>query len=103
MPSGRIGTFFQTRVFHADPESRRQETETFQKISREAIGETFLEEDPTVAEWFRSLLPTSAGAGQYVQNLFPSAQWMRRYNLHWLLGDSIAGEYLLERVPHALC
>lgn len=51
----------------------------------------YLEEEPTVAEWLRELVPTRAGALHYVTSLFPSASWVRRYNARWLLGDVVAG------------
>jgi sodium-independent sulfate anion transporter 11 len=62
-------------------------------IAHDTIGETYIEEDPSVAEWFRECIPTSHGAAEYVRELFPSARWLRRYNLHWLAGDAIAGMY----------
>lgn len=63
-----------------------------EQIARETIGTIYLEEDPSVAEWFRGLVPSSHGVAEYVADVFPSAQWMRRYNLEWLTGDTIAGK-----------
>jgi sodium-independent sulfate anion transporter 11 len=54
-------------------------------------ADIYLEEEPTVAEWLRELVPTRAGALHYVTSLFPSASWIRRYNARWLLGDVVAG------------
>lgn len=62
--------------------------------AREILGpaDIYLEEEPTVAEVIKTLRPTRAGAINYLQTLFPSASWMRRYSLPWMLGDVIAGK-----------
>ncbi|KAJ5065591.1 sulfate transporter family-domain-containing protein [Bipolaris maydis] len=72
-------------------EDRSAQTETFKSIALETIGETYIEEDPSVAEWFREFVPTRRGVVEYFLQVFPSARWIRRYNLHWLAGDAIAG------------
>ncbi|RDA95007.1 hypothetical protein CP533_2108 [Ophiocordyceps camponoti-saundersi (nom. inval.)] len=65
--------------------------------------ETYTEDEPTVCEWFGQLTPTWGGARCYLVNLFPSASWIRRYNLRWLAGDLIAGITIgLVVVPQAL-
>lgn len=92
MSGSKIAKFLSTKVFHASSEDRHRQTKSLEQIARETIGETYLEEDPSVAEWFRGLVPSSRGVAEYVRELFPSARWMRRYNLHWLLGDAIAGK-----------
>ncbi|SPN99244.1 related to sulfate permease II [Cephalotrichum gorgonifer] len=51
----------------------------------------YLESEPTVAEWLRTFKPTRRGGARYIRGLFPSATWIARYNLRWLLADSIAG------------
>jgi sodium-independent sulfate anion transporter 11 len=78
-------------------EDHSARTASLKQTSGETIGETYLEEDPSVAEWFRGLVPTKHGAAEYVRELFPSARWMRRYNLQWLAGDAIAGKYHCKR------
>lgn len=63
----------------------------------------YREQEPTVAEWIRSLAPTRRGTVDYVHELFPSAQWVVRYNLRWLIGDAIAGLTIgLVVVPQAM-
>ncbi|KAJ4350761.1 hypothetical protein N0V95_004438 [Ascochyta clinopodiicola] len=52
---------------------------------------TYVEEEPTAAEWFREVLPSGAELGEYVYSLFPFVHWIGRYNLQWLIGDLIAG------------
>ncbi|RMZ70599.1 sulfate permease 2 [Pyrenophora seminiperda CCB06] len=63
----------------------------FTNIAHDTIGEAYLEEDPSVLEWFRDLVPTLQDVTGYVRELFPSARWIPRYNVHWLAGDAIAG------------
>ena len=92
MVIGKVGNYIQTEILRSDHAAREEETELYQRIAQETIGSTYVEEDPSVSEWFRDLVPTAAGTLDYFQDLFPSASWIRRYNLHWLLGDAIAGE-----------
>jgi sodium-independent sulfate anion transporter 11 len=79
------------KTFDASSEKRSNRTTSLEQIARETINQTYLEDDPSVAEWARGLVPSSAGVVEYVSELFPSARWMRRYNLHWLAGDMVAG------------
>jgi sodium-independent sulfate anion transporter 11 len=87
--SHKAGTYF-----NASAQERRNQTAFLEQIARETINQTYHEDDPSVAEWFRDLVPSSAGVAEYVSDLFPSAQWVRRYNMHWLMGDVIAGTIL---------
>lgn len=89
---GKVGKYIQTEILRSDHAAREEETELYKRIAQETIDSTYVEEDPSVSEWFRDLVPTAAGTLEYFQNLFPSASWVRRYNLHWLLGDAIAGK-----------
>lgn len=65
-------------------------------------ADVYLEQEPTVAEWFKELAPSRAGAVDYARGLFPSAAWIPRYAVNWLVGDFIAGmapsivEYLIQ-------
>ena len=54
-------------------------------------ADIYLEQEPTVAEFLGDLIPTRDGAYHYVQSLFPSSAWIRRYCARWLLGDAVAG------------
>jgi len=56
-----------------------------------ASADTYVETEPTSAEWLRELMPTYREAGQYFYNLFPFLRWIGRYNLRWLIGDLVAG------------
>ena len=63
--------------------------------ARDALypSEPYAEVEPTVGEWLRECIPTKAGVVEYVRGLFPFVGWVPRYNLRWLLGDAIAGEF----------
>jgi sodium-independent sulfate anion transporter 11 len=52
----------------------------------------FVEDEVTVAEWFRSVTPSRRQLLAYPRQLFPFAQWIGRYNLQWLYGDLVAGK-----------
>jgi len=54
-------------------------------------ADTYVEEEPTVAEWLGSLAPSGRNVGQYFVNLFPFLSWVPRYNAQWLFGDLVAG------------
>lgn len=91
MNARKAGDYIQTKILHSNHTAREEDSRVLGNVAQENIGSEFFEEDPSVSEWFRDLLPTAADAAHYLQNLFPSASWIRRYNLHWLLGDAIAG------------
>lgn len=56
-------------------------------------ADTYVEEEPTSAEWLQSLIPDGAGVLEYLKSLFPFLYWIDRYNLQWLTGDLIAGKH----------
>lgn len=82
-----------TKVLPTLSPDRSKQTASFEQIARETICESFLEEDPSVAEWFRDLVPSSQGVAEYVSELFPCRKWLGRYNVQWLMGDAVAGTY----------
>lgn len=92
------------RVFGIDlNESQHRRLHEFEVPLSHHVPHAYREQEPTVAEWFRSLAPSRHGTVDYVHDLFPSAQWVARYNLRWLLGDSIAGLTIgLVIVPQAM-
>lgn len=55
--------------------------------------DTFVEEPVHVSDWFQSIAPTKKGAYNYVYSLFPFLHWIGRYNLIWLAGDLVAGQF----------
>lgn len=74
------------------------ERETSDKITRgESVfsvssADTYVEDEPTVKEWFQSITPTGRELGAYVKSLFPFLSWIGSYNLQWLYGDLVAGK-----------
>lgn len=55
--------------------------------------DTFVEEPVHVSDYFKTIAPTRKGIFDYVSSLFPFLHWIGRYNLIWLAGDLVAGEY----------
>jgi len=55
-------------------------------------ADTYVEEEPTVGEWFRETLPDGPGLLRYAKSLFPFVNWLPFYNLQWLAGDLVAGK-----------
>lgn len=91
MAAQRIGGYVQTNILRVDYAAEEHEKRVLRKIAHDTIDDIFSEDDPSVKEWFQDLVPTASGVAGYFHDLFPSASWLRRYNLHWLLGDAIAG------------
>lgn len=54
-------------------------------------ADTYVEEEPTAAEWLRSIVPSGKDALRYGRNLFPFTHWILNYNTQWLIGDLVAG------------
>lgn len=55
-------------------------------------ADTYIEDEPTVGEWFNEIIPTPKGIFRYFYSLFPFTHWITRYNLQWFYGDLVAGE-----------
>ncbi|KAG8631590.1 hypothetical protein KVT40_000730 [Elsinoe batatas] len=53
--------------------------------------EIYAEEDPHAFAWIHFIQPSRRSISRYVAELFPSTKWIRRYNRHWLINDSISG------------
>ncbi|KAF2259693.1 sulfate permease [Lojkania enalia] len=54
-------------------------------------ADTYVEQEPTVAEWLRGIIPSGQDIIHYIFRLFPFLQWITRYNSQWLIGDLVAG------------
>lgn len=61
-------------------------------------ADTYVEQEPTIAEWFRETLPNGRGLLNYFLSLFPFISWLPFYNLQWLAGDMVAGKRVMSRV-----
>ncbi|ORY76381.1 sulfate permease [Protomyces lactucae-debilis] len=70
-------------------EARRQQVASSYP---ESLPPSYLEPEPTVPDFFRSVLPHPAKqAKSYLISLFPIATWIYRYNARWFAGDLVAG------------
>lgn len=54
-------------------------------------ADSFVEPEPTSAEWIQHLIPSGHDVVAYARSLFPFTYWIGRYNLQWLIGDLVAG------------
>ncbi|KAH8654964.1 sulfate transporter family-domain-containing protein [Tricladium varicosporioides] len=92
MTSNKPLQFVKKRVLHIDPDERySRQPKDLEKRAKDAVTQTYIEEEPNIREWAQQLIPTRDGFANYMRSLFPSATWIGRYNLHWLMGDTIAG------------
>lgn len=99
MTSNKPLQFVKKRVLHIDPDERySRQPKDLEKRATDAVAQTYIEEEPSIRELGRQLIPTREGCANYMRGLFPSATWIGRYNLHWLMGDAIAGEPHLSRI-----
>lgn len=69
-----------------------------ESVFSEDSGDTFVEEPPTTAEYFKETLPSGHDIVEYGKSLFPFVNWIGHYNVPWLLGDAIAGEYSMSHI-----
>jgi hypothetical protein len=56
--------------------------------------DSYVEEDPSVIGWIRDGAPTGQQIVQYMVSLFPFSRWIFSYNVQWLIGDLVAGNYV---------
>lgn len=66
-----------------------------QSITSGSSVESFVEKEPTTADWLREIVPTGRNVKTYFKELFPFLAWITRYNVQWLTGDLIAGRLLI--------
>jgi hypothetical protein len=53
------------------------------------------ETEPTILKWIKSIKPSGAQTVDYITSLFPFSRWIFSYNLQWLAGDLVAGNFAL--------
>ena len=53
--------------------------------------ESYLEKEPTVGGYFKSVTPSRLDVLNYISDTFPCSKWLFNYNLQWFLGDLVAG------------
>ena len=61
-----------------------------------STADTFVEDEPTVWDWFNDVLPNLHTFRVWAWSLFPFVHWIGRYNLIWLAGDLVAGMSLAQ-------
>lgn len=57
---------------------------------------SYVEPEPTSADWLKELCPTWRDVGNYFYRLFPFLTWITRYNMQWFIGDLVAGKCLTQ-------
>jgi solute carrier family 26 (sodium-independent sulfate anion transporter), member 11 len=55
-------------------------------------SDTFVEEQPSTADFFREITPSRHDIARYFWSLFPFLSWIGHYNSLWLVGDLVAGK-----------
>ncbi|KAG4434587.1 hypothetical protein IFR05_009943 [Cadophora sp. M221] len=99
----RLATTVRKRVFHVEPNAGLNEKLLLEKDAKSAIVAPYVEEEPSIKQWFMSMRPTRSYAFYYIRSIFPFTTWITRYNLSWMLGDGIAGLTVgLVVVPQAM-
>jgi solute carrier family 26 (sodium-independent sulfate anion transporter), member 11 len=71
---------------HADSVTRGE------SVFSTGTADTYVEPEPTTAEWIEENTPSVRDVGLYFYNLFPFLRWITRYNWQWFVGDLVAGE-----------
>lgn len=104
--AARVGNYITSQVLGIDVNERySRQPANLDRRAYEILepADIYLEQEPSVVEWVKELAPTRDGAASYIQGLFPSASWIRRYRGQWFLGDAIAGLTIgLVVVPQAM-
>ncbi len=93
--SKNVGAQFTKSVLGIDTNARySHQPQDLEERARAVLGSAavYVEQEPTISEYLRKLIPTKAGAAHYFRDLFPPLTWIRRYNGRWLLGDVVAGK-----------
>lgn len=54
-------------------------------------ADSFVELQPTSAEWLAEITPSGRDIAAYFKSLFPFLSWIGFYNLQWFIGDLVAG------------
>ncbi|KAF3063795.1 Sulfate permease 2 [Daldinia childiae] len=54
-------------------------------------ADSFVEQQPTSAEWLSEITPSGRDILSYFKSLFPFLSWIGFYNLQWFVGDLVAG------------
>ncbi|WEW58211.1 hypothetical protein PRK78_003679 [Emydomyces testavorans] len=91
MAAKRVGHVL-ARILRIHVDDRQEHEDTFRSAAKSISSvDTFIENEPTTAEWILRHRPTADGTKSYIRSLFPFWSWIFHYNLQWLIGDTIAG------------
>lgn len=80
----------------ADPVTRGESTFS---TATAGTADTYIEEEPTSADWLLELVPSGKQLNTYFWSLFPFLNWIMSYNLQWFAGDLVAGKLPLFPSP----
>lgn len=69
----------------------REDVTRGESVFSNHTADSFIEEEPTTAEWLHDITPTGQDVTNYLKSLFPFLNWIGFYNLQWLIGDLVAG------------
>ncbi|KMU75508.1 sulfate permease 2 [Coccidioides immitis RMSCC 3703] len=91
MATNRAGRFL-AGILGINVDYRQEPEDTFRSAAKSISSvDTFVENEPTVAEWVSDRRPSVNDTKRYIKSLFPFSSWIFHYNLQWMLGDIIAG------------
>ncbi|TVY80338.1 Sulfate permease [Lachnellula suecica] len=79
------------KLEYRDELQRKEEIQRGESVFSSQTADTYVENEPTSAEWVGEFLPSGSELAQYCRSLFPFLSWIGRYNVQWLAGDLVAG------------
>ncbi|KAH7412772.1 sulfate transporter family-domain-containing protein [Cadophora sp. MPI-SDFR-AT-0126] len=71
------------KILRIETNSKLKERTALENEAKSAVVTSYVEEEPSIKQWFLSMRPTRDGTRRYLGSLFPFTTW--------LLGDAIAG------------
>ncbi|KAK9421955.1 putative STAS domain-containing protein [Seiridium unicorne] len=89
--SARTNTGHKLAKFLGIKLETQEEVTRGESVFSTQTADSFVEEEPTTAEWLREITPTGRDITNYVKSIFPFLSWIGFYNLQWLIGDLVAG------------
>ena len=75
------------------PEHERDRVTRGESFMSVDSSDSFIEDTPTTVEYLQHFVPTGKETLDYFISLFPFISWIGFYNLQWLIGDLVAGEF----------
>lgn len=80
------------KLQYRDPLGSTEPLTRGESVFSTGTADTYVEPEPTSAEWIYEHTPTWHDILNYFISLFPFLTWIGRYNLQWFLGDLVAGK-----------